>query len=409
MSASPCHSGVRVDAKDFPYMKLQTSTFNHMAGLGEDYGNMVVRLEQSVPLTPSTTPMFVLQHEKLISALQSFSAKIHPWYPILEDGFSECVSTSVANSFKRGTDSFLVLIVLASGAIAEETSHNRAFEDRPDAMYLNTAMDMLHVVILEQSLRSVQCLVAASIHYYLLLRPTLAHDLVVFAIKKAQNLHLSGALGNNQTAREHWIRVYRIALLIEAELVVPLRLADSNAWETEEEIPLPTGTNTWTFEGDEAGLPVDTPGSNRSARSDDVITYLLAEIAMRRMLRRNTTAITVAEHTGEYRYAPLVAKELEAQLEQWCSYLPEQLRFSREFEDLQHDVSLQTPFLRTQYWAGMVSFYWPSVVQVMESQQLNDTNIIGCKNYFHSYREFIKSATGTLDVCLPNKWTIYAR
>ena len=423
------HTDVTVAAKDFPYMKLQTATFNHMAGLGEDYGNLMIRLEQAEPLAPPpSTPVVVLKHADVISALQSFSARIHPWYPILEDRFSDCVA-SVVSSFAPGTDAFLVLTVLASGAIAHETSHSRALHERPDAPYLNRAMEMFHMVVLEQTLRSVQCLVATSIHYYLLLRPTLAHDLVVLAIKKAQNLHLSGALRHDQPAREHWIRVYRIALLIEAELVVPLRLVDTNAWETEEEIPLPTGTDIWAFDGDEAGTPVHatttTPDSSSSAsaaarrsQTDDVITYLLAEIAMRRMLRRNTTAFTVAEHSGEYRYAPLVAKELEAQMEKWCSYLPEKLRFPRECIDtrsssrsykLQDGACLQTSFLRTQYWAGMVSFYWPSVVQVMESQQLDDTGVSGCGNYFHSYREFIRSATGSLDVCLPNKWTIYAR
>ncbi|KAL6865833.1 hypothetical protein ACO1O0_001931 [Amphichorda felina] len=416
------HTGVTVAAKDFPYMKLQTAAFNHMAGLGEDYGNLIIRLEQSEPLAaPPSTPVVVLKHTDVVSALQSFSARIHPWYPILEDRFSDCAA-SVVRSFTPCTDAFLVLTVLASGAIAQETSHSRALRERPDAPYLNRAMEMFHMVVLEQTLRSVQCLVSMTIHYYLLLRPTLAHDLVVLAIKKAQNLHLSGALRHDQAAREHWIRVYRIALLIEAELVVPLRLVDTNAWETEEEIPLPTGTDIWTFDSsssDEAAVPTHThtPGSTTtSARSqtDDVITYLLAEVAMRRMLRRNTTAITVAEHSGQYRYAPLVARELEAQLEQWCSYLPEQLRFPRESgasgsSNLQRGACMQTPFLRTQYWAGMVSFYWPSVVQVMESQQLDDTGVSACNDYFRSYREFIKCATGSLDACLPNKWTIYAR
>lgn len=382
-----------------------------MAGLGHDYGNMVIRLEQNAPqITTSASPLFMLQHEKVVAALQSFSERIHPWYPFLEDRFSECISASVSNSFKGGTDAFLVLVVLASGTITQEASHREALEKRPDAMYLNVAMEMLHIVVLEQSLRSVQCLVAASIHYYLLLRPTQAHDLVVLAIKKAQNLHSSGAIQNDQSRLEHWVRVYRIALLIEGELVVPIQLADSRAWETEEEVPLPTGTNIWSFESEETPTPVETPQSNKSARSDDLITYLLAEVAMRRMLRRNTTAITVTgDHGDEYQYAPLVANELEVQLDQWCSFLPEPLRFSREVAQLHHDASFQTPFLRTQYWACMVSFYWPAVVQVMETQHADETEVKGCTIYFHSYREFIKSATATLDVCLPNKWTIYAR
>ncbi|UNI22271.1 hypothetical protein JDV02_008173 [Purpureocillium takamizusanense] len=388
----------------FPYMKLQTSAFTGMAGLGEDYGNTVIRLEQDLPAaTGPTSTMFVLQHAKVMSALQSFSDRIHPWYPILEDRFSDCVSSFLANSFERGADAFLVLMVLASGTIVQEAAHSVALEQRPDAMYLSAAMEMLHLVFLEQSLRSVQCLVAMSIHYYLLLKPLQAHDLAVLAIKKAQNLHLSGAIQREKESMEHWTRVYRVVLLIEGELVVPLQLADSNAWESEEDIALPTGTDIWTFETDPQS-PAMTP---QTTRSDDVITYLLAEIAMRRMLRRNTTAITVTT-SGSVEYAPLVAKELEAQLEQWFSYLPEPLRFSREFDGVHEDGHMQIPFLRTQYWACMVSFYWPSVVQVMESDRLTDVTMSGCETYFRSYREFINSATVALDACLPNKWTLYA-
>ncbi|KAK2616267.1 hypothetical protein QQS21_000902 [Conoideocrella luteorostrata] len=397
-----------VAVKNFPFMKIQTSSFTEMAGLGGDYGSVMVRLEQTAPLTASSaTGMFVLQHGKVMTALQSFSTKIHPWYPILEDGFSACISSFMANAFERRTDTFLVLMVLASGTIAQHDSHGIALEERPDAMYLNAAMEMLHLVVLEQTIRSVQCLVAASIHYYLLLKPIQAHDLILLAIKKAQNLHISGALEHDHVRLEHWIRVYRIALLIEAELVIPLQLADSNAWETEEDIALPTGTDIWSYENDASFLPADSPGTTKSVQSDDVITYLLAEIAMRRMLRRNTTAISLGAD-GSAEFAPLVAKELESQLEQWFSFLPEPLRFSREFDDMHHDHSLQTPFLRTQYWACMVSFYWPAVVQVMEAKLLTETTINGCRLYFKSFREFVRSAVGALGTCLPNKWTIYA-
>lgn len=405
VSASP---GV-LDARGFPYMKLQTSAFTKLAGLGEDYGNLVLRLERTAPLIPTpTSGLFVLKYPKVMAALQSFSAKIHPWYPILESRFSECISSFLANSFERGTDTFLVLMVLASGCIAQEATHAEALEHRPDAMYLKAALDMMQLVVLEQSLRSVQCLAAASIHYYLLLKPLQAHDLAVIAIKKAQDLHLSGAFQDDQAAYEHWIRVYRIVLLIEGELVIPLRLVDSNAWETEEEIALPTGTDIWSFEHDTAISPAETVETSKGSRSDIMVTYLLAEISMRRILRRNTAAITFSID-GTIEYAPVIAQELEVQLERWYSYLPESLRFSPEPDDDRADASEPIDFLRTQYWACMVSFYWPAVVQVMDSQQLSERTINGCRNYFHSYRQFIKSASRALGICLPNKWTIYAR
>lgn len=393
-----------LDARGFPYMKLQTSAFTRFAGLGEKYGNEIIRLEQSTPLhTAPTNGVFVLNQPNAMASLQAFSTKIHPWYPILESHFTECISSVWSNSFERSPDTFLVLMVLASGSIAQEVTHAEALDRRPDAMYSNLALDMLHLVVLEQSLRSMQCLVAASIYYYLLLKPLQAHDLAVMAIKKGQQLHINDTFQDDQAAYEHWIRVYRIALLIEGELVIPLNLVDSNAWETEEEIPLPTGTDIWSME-DGSDMEETVEGS----RSDNIVTYLLAEISMRRILRRNTSAITISID-GTINYAPLIAQELEVQVDKWYSFLPEPLRFSLAPDDFGVDTSPFVSFLRTQYWACMVSFYWPAVVQVMETHALTESTMNGSRCYFHSYRQFINSATQALKVCLPNKWTIYAR
>jgi hypothetical protein len=397
-----------MSARDFPFMQVKNSSFSKMAGLGADFGNRILRLERSEPLSATlSASLFVLQHHKVMAALQSFSETVHPWYPILEKDFSSCISSCLANSFKRGTDSFLVLMVLASGSIAQDPNLHQALQDRPDAMYLNAALDMMHLVILEHSLRSVQCLAATSIHYYLLLKPIQAHDLAVMAIKKLQDLHLSGAFNDDQSNFEHWIRVYRAVLLVEGELAIPLRLSDINCWENEEEIPLPTGTDIWSFHIDEPIYP-ETPGAINNTHSDRLVTYLLAEVAMRRMLQRNTTSVSCTVD-GNVEYAPVIARELEAQLEQWYSFLPETLRFARDFGNMQSVASPQTIFLCTQYWACMVSISWPSVVKVMESHRLSQTTLHECNNYFHAFWQFIKSGTAALKSCLPNKWTIYAR
>ena len=398
-----------MSSRDFPFMQVKNSAFSKMAGLGADFGNHLLRLERTEPLAATpTTSLFVLSDHKVMAALQTFSEAIHPWYPMLEADFSVCISSCLASSFKPGTDSFLVLMILASGAIAQESTHQEALKSRPDAMYLNAALEMMYLVVLEQSLRSVQCLAATSIHYCLLLKPIQAHDLAVMAIKKLQDLHLSGAFQDDQSNFEHWICVYRAVLLVEGELAIPLRLSDTNAWQHEEEISLPTGTDIWSFENNKTTPYPGTPGFMSSTQSERLVTYLLAEVAMRRMLQRNTTSVSCSVH-GTVEYAPVIARELEAQLEQWYSFLPESLRFSRDSEDIQSLASPQTIFLCTQYWACMVSISWPSIVKVMESQVLSQSTMNECSSYFHSFGKFIKCATAALNICLPNKWTIYAR
>lgn len=398
-------------------MQIQAGSFTRMAGLGEDYGSRLLELERALPVAPaSPSSIFMLQRQEVLSALQSFSERIHPWYPILERAFSRCVDTCLKNAFKPGTDSFLVLVVLASGSIAQETSHSTALRDRSDLPYLNAALQMMHLAVLDQSLRGLQCLAAVSIHYYLLLRPLQAHDLATLAIKKAQDLYFGGTFKNDRRKLDHWTRIYRSVLLIEGELVVPIKLAESNAWESEEDIPLPAGTDIWAFEVEPGTPDMSNSGSIGSPPSDQQATYLLAEIAMRRMLRRNTTAISLSAD-GIVEYAPMIARELEEQVQHWYSLLPESLRFLHE-QQPNHQTppgstdahSPQTNFLCTQYWAYLVSIAWSSIVKVMESptgatQSTRDR----CRAYFHSYEEFIRSATISLHTCLPNKWTIYAR
>ncbi|ETN44597.1 uncharacterized protein HMPREF1541_10267 [Cyphellophora europaea CBS 101466] len=355
----------------------------------------------------SASPIFMLQHQDLMAALQSFSEKIHPWYPILESTFSRVVEACLKSSFEPSTDSFLVLMVLGSGAVAQAHTHSTALHDRPDLMYLTTALRMMHLIVLEQSLRSLQCLAAASIHYYLLLKPLQAHDLAVLAIKKAQDLYFTGAFKNDRRNLEHLVRVYRSVLLIEGELVVPLKLAESNASEYEEDIPLPSGIDIWSFEIEPATPDMSSTGSIGSPPSDQLATYLLAQIAMRRMLRRNTTAITLSAR-GTFEYAPMIARELEEQVHHWYSLLPESFRFLPTSNPPDEERSPQTTFLCTQYWAYLVSIAWSSVVKIIDSQDMAVELQDQCRAYFQYYHEFIKSATSALTTCLPNKWTLYA-
>jgi hypothetical protein len=267
---------------------------------------------------------------------------------------------------------------------------------------------MLHLVVLEQSLRSIQCLTATSVHYYLLQKPLQAYEFATMAINKAQNLYHTHAFQDDSPRLELWNRIYRVALLIEGELVVPLNLANSNSWNDEDSIPLPVATDVWSCDTVIASPQPDTPATTDS-QPDKVMTYLLAEIAMRRMLNRNTTSIS-SSMDGTVEYAPVIARELEAQLEQWFSVLPDSLRFPRTFgSTISSHMSPQATFLCTQWWACMVSISWPSIKKALELPYVSDTLLQECKIYFHSYEQFIKSATASLHSCPPNRWTLYAR
>jgi hypothetical protein len=97
-------------------------------------------------------------------------------------------------------------------------------------------------------------------------------------------------------------------------------------------------------------------------------SYFLAEIAMRRMLRRCTTSIKFSAY-GRLVYVLAIAADLEFQLDEWYSYLPRLVYFERdEVMRLAHkstDGALGG-FLQTQYYSCKTSIYWPAVYQAME-------------------------------------------
>ncbi len=94
----------------------------------------------------------------------------------------------MTGNITASTDSFLVLVVAAIGSVVRCSSIADAFEKRPDAAYIATALSMLPNALFEFSLSSVQCLLLLSIYYNCLAKPCQAHDYILMASCKAQAL-----------------------------------------------------------------------------------------------------------------------------------------------------------------------------------------------------------------------------
>ena len=126
---------------------------------------------------------------------------------------------------------------------------------------------------------------------------------------------------------------------------------------------------------------------------------------MRRMLQRCTLSV-IPGPDGKLTYAPIIATELEHQLDEWYGYLPEALRFESRPGRRQRHV--HSDFLATQYYAYKSSIYWPAVYQVMELEVADERLLLYCGKFFNSYICFIASANAATRACKPNAWTLYA-
>ncbi|KAK9233826.1 hypothetical protein V1525DRAFT_351253 [Lipomyces kononenkoae] len=397
---------------DFPFMTLRTRSMMIIIGVDKDFANFLVNMERadiSRLASSRGSGLLVLQYQRAVNALVAFSERIHIWYPILHPGFSDQFFQSITGSFHNSTDNCLALLVAAIGSLAETDSALAAIEARPDAPYIESAVAMLPTVLAECTLRSLQCLVYFSIYYCCLLKPCQAHDYALMASFKAQNLFKSQLYMDDPENLELVRRAFWATLLIESELNVHFDLAESGIWKLDNHIPLPDSHETWDFAATASPEMPTSPESVISvgASSDEMRLYFMAEIAMRRMLHRCTISISTTSN-GRFIYAPIVAAELELQLEQWHAVLPEHLRFDKHSDSVDRNESATAGFLQVQYHACKASIYWPAVYQAIESSEADIALLPHCRKFFDSYVNFIESATFTVQRCLPNSWTLYA-
>jgi len=396
-------------------MTIQTKSMMDVLGLHRDLAIRLLNLERAdasriSPLGGGRVSM--LPYNRALSALGAFSEKVHTWYPILHPSFSRQYLHIVGGSFPQSADSCLVLLIAAIGSLAEHGSITQALEQRPDAAYIEVALCFLPVVLAESNVRSIQCFVFLAIYHLCLLKPLQAYDYALIASFKAQNVLRSHIYDGDAEQLELVRRAYWAILLIESELAVQFDLAESGIWKADNDTPLPSGHETWHFAPTPSPAADPTsPNSGLSAgsTSDEMLSYFLAEIAMRRMLQRCRSAVSHTSH-GQLVYAPIIAAELQQQLDEWFGYLPEQLRFDRGAQ-LERTMSLHplSLFLQLQYFACRASIFWPAVYQAMGTGEALEWLLPYCKDFFESYTWFMDSATRASKLCLPNLWTIHLR
>ncbi|OBT39065.1 hypothetical protein VE00_10448 [Pseudogymnoascus sp. WSF 3629] len=404
-----------------PYKLLNTRRMMGALGLGEDIADELTRLER-MPLAAlsyaGASRLCIVQHHQAASALAAFFEHVHIWYPILSPGFSEQYFRIISGPLIPSPDSCLVLLVAAVGLLAQEIICNSDLTESTHSSYFEAVMTSLPIVVSDCELTSVKCLVLISIYYCCLLKPYQAHNYCLIASFKIQNL-LKGCASIEQCSpetHERAVRVYWAVLLLESELGVNFDVANSGIWTLDEYVKLPDCSDTCQYDiGVGSPLAALSPSSvlsTASANMNKVQSYFLAEISMRRMLRRCNTAIG-RDARGTIYYAPGIALELESQLDEWYNYLPEVIRFHLDFATATFEVPLdECPlrnFLRVQYYCCKVAIYWPAVYQVMEDGVANGQLLDHCQKFFASYVQLMPSIMAAFQGCIVNRWTIFAR
>ena len=450
------------DEEGSAFKLLGTHSMMRVLDLEEGFADEILRLERSVPsVWEGDSRLCIVQQQQALGALAAFSEHVHCWYPIFRPGFSETYLQILSGPLPASSNSCLALLVAAIGCFAHDktTADTTAAASRHDAPYFQAAMSSLPAVLSDTSVTSIQCLVLLAIYYCCLLKPCQAHDYALIASFKTQNLLKSfrRTIDSNHEMYEHVKRAYWSILLLESELAVQFDVAKSGIWDLDEDVALPDHRRTWQFDLDagspttaSATSPASTLSTNAIINTDKVQAYFLAEISMRRMLHRCNTAVRRNPATGRLVYAPGIAMELQAQLEEWHSYLPELIRFTPTTTDegtdaqspnlttpqwlqqsLQLSTSILSPsgnattsfcpltnFLRVQYHCCKISIYWPAVYQTMQEEGPSRHGAGGgpklsllldhSARLFYSYIQLMPAIVEAYRTCLVNRWTLYA-
>ncbi|KAJ5459209.1 hypothetical protein N7530_011153 [Penicillium desertorum] len=379
---------------DLPSKLLGNPSVMLTLGLDADFAQVLTRKERIAGpegLANASARVLVVHHQHIVRSTSGFSA-----VPL-----------------RPSSESCLSLLVAAIGHVVEDDEavvlHTPYFE---------AAFASLPIIIGECSIRSVQCLMLIGLYYCCLLKPCQAHDYCLIASSKIQNIIKSGLEGDDPNAVEQTRLAYWGVLLLENEIGGQLDVAKSGIWCLDEHVPLPLCHQTWHFTPESTPAAIPSPPSPGSAHSthtsvQNMQSYFLAEIAMRRMLHRCNTAVQVTSG-GKYVYAPGIALELEHQLEEWYRYLPEMNSFGKG--DVSQPLTLVnippcplSNFLRVQYYCCKLSIYWPAVYQAMQDGATTNILVDHCQRFFDSYAMLIPSIVAAFRDCWVNRWTLFVR
>jgi hypothetical protein len=198
-------------------------------------------------------------------------------------------------------------------------------------------------------------------------------------------------------------------------------MPESNIWKFDDRILLPGIHGSWQpFRDDQRHL-LDPMLSPNSITQNDMKAYFLADISMRRMIRRCTTSVTIS-HDREV-YAPIIAAELAQQLESWYDHLPLSLRFERpglnsslpgtpfEYANLHQSSGLLSVrgLLQIRYYTCLAGIYWPAVYSIVYADTASPATLADCSRFFEAYIGFVSNAESAIQASPHCLWSIYAR
>ncbi|BAE65369.1 unnamed protein product [Aspergillus oryzae RIB40] len=338
--------------------------------------------------------------------IRNFFRRVNVWYACVNPyTWSRYYKTAVSLSFREGSESCLVLLVLALGCASHYGSISSVSPDKeaPGLPYFAAAWDLLPIVMMRNSVPAAQCIILASAYLFYLVRPLEAWTLLSNASLKLQLL-----FGNPSRVPLQWkelsVRIYWNALLYESDLLAELDLPHSGIVHFEELVDLPGG---FEEEDDEEYQEAEDAHGEIASETEpvghDELWYFLAEIALRRLLNRVSHMVYQKDSPLTLGTLGPIVSELDYQLSQWYESLPQPVQFPLSRTPVSNSV--QTA-LRLRYFACRTIIYRPYMLAVFENEQTSLDPVVKecCRRCIEATIHQLENITSHREGHLPYLW-----
>ncbi|KAK9353468.1 hypothetical protein V1523DRAFT_410837 [Lipomyces doorenjongii] len=336
--------------------------------------------------------------------VQLFFRHSYNWFPILNKREIFEKLPLMQNTVRTGSsDSILLLMVLAIGGLNANDSIG-IFQAEE---FHSQALTMLGFVLEEVSLQSVQCLILLSMFYGLKIMPTKAQEYVSIGCIKMQNLIEIRPVNKSvdksgdviYDLEEYETRAFWSLFILESEYAGTLHFANTGLSSYANNIKFPSLREE----------PYHWPGSPESDSSsiDEPDPHFLSEIGVRKIIDRTCYTVNNSESYTANRtsFAPIVAKELQSQLDEWYHCLPDSIKFDKSKVPVTNTRHSTRALIRAQYFATVMLMYWPCMMDIIvtgecQSQEHREAFKIA----IDSYIQLMLSATSVRLPEVPTTW-----
>lgn len=400
------------DEPEFPTMVIRCSDTMELLNLNPDLGYRLIDLERAAPARSRSSGQglakgFMLHPQRVASATTAFSENIHCWFPFLPAGFSQTATVALGGNAQGEAQRCAGMLVLAIGSLAETGLGHGTVDERPDVLFLDEALPLLPTVISDYSLPSLYSLILFSLYYLCLMRPCHAHDYILMASHKIQDMLKSRGSRDDFDHTDAVQRAYWAVLLIESELKVQLDVVGSGIEKYLEEFPLPASDSAWYHYSVELA-PLPPPGPAPIYVDGP---YIAARVRFeeRRPLWKEAGSRGIG---GGLLYSLVAAKDLKLRLHEWCEDLPSSLSPKTPYRH--GEAASTTPralFLKTLYAAAQTAIHWSAACVAIDRGLLDSNDTAeGCGLFLSEYISFVDAATTmSYRACLPHAWTLTTR